>query len=263
MDTEFGLKELEQVVLKATYPIEINGVCFEEGEVIAAFDRIQIANFQELKKRVSANGGFDNRGWVFWEDTKEIQLSFTQGIFSRNQFALLSNSRIIKIEEEHPVLIHQREVLETENGVIYTRKLPVGNFFVYDKAHNKLQASIQDAEKHEINIVADDYTKVVIDYDFEYINGASNVVLGQRLVPGFLSFEGKTRVKDDITGQTKTGILKIPKLKLMSDLSMRLGQNAIPVVANFQAVGCPVGGKGDKKVMEIIFLEDDIDADIE
>jgi hypothetical protein len=85
--------------------------------------------------------------------------------------------------------------------------------------------------------------------------------VGQRLIEGFLSLEGKTRVKDDITGKTRTAILRIPRLKLVSDLSMRLGREAGPLLANFAAVGCPSLGK-DKKVMEMLFLNDDIDAEM-
>ena len=83
MNTEFGLKELYDLTLKATYPIEMEGRVFETGEVIARFDKIQLANFREITSRVSANGGKNNPALVVWEDPREIQLSFTQGIFSK------------------------------------------------------------------------------------------------------------------------------------------------------------------------------------
>jgi hypothetical protein len=76
-NNEFGLKELYDLTLKATYPIDIAGRKFEAGEVIARFDKIQIANFKEVVSRVSANGGYQNETRVIWEDPKEIQLSFT------------------------------------------------------------------------------------------------------------------------------------------------------------------------------------------
>jgi hypothetical protein len=65
------------------------------------------------------------------------------------------------------------------------------------------------------------------------MNGYQKATIGRELISGFISLEGKTRVKDDITGQTKTGIIKIPKLKIMSSLSMVLGTNANPVVGSF------------------------------
>jgi hypothetical protein len=77
MNSEFGLKELYEVSLKATYPIEVNGRIIEVGETIALFDKIQLANFSETKKFISANGGFDNRPQVWWEETKDIQFNLT------------------------------------------------------------------------------------------------------------------------------------------------------------------------------------------
>ena len=53
---EFGLKELYDLTLKATFPIDMDGRTFEAGEVIARFDKIQIANFKEITARKSANG---------------------------------------------------------------------------------------------------------------------------------------------------------------------------------------------------------------
>jgi hypothetical protein len=101
---------------------------------------------------------------------------------------------------------------------------------------------------------------VEIDYEYEYSNEVSIMAIGQKLINGFLLLEGKTRVKDDITGKTRTAILRIPRLKLVSDLSMRLGREAGPLLANFAAVGVPTGK--DKKVMEMLFLNDDIDAEM-
>jgi hypothetical protein len=86
--------------------------------------------------------------------------------------------------------------------------------------------------------------------------------VGKSLTSGFLSLTGKMRVKDDITGQVKIGIINIPKLKLMSDLSMRLGSHAIPLVGRMDTVAIPVGNRGQKRAMEIIFLGDDIDSDM-
>ncbi|MBQ4122227.1 hypothetical protein IJD44_00660 [bacterium] len=72
-----GVKELYDVVIKSTYPIEMGNRKIEENEVIAAFDNIQIGGLQEIKLRTDARGGFDNRSWVYWETTKEMPLSFT------------------------------------------------------------------------------------------------------------------------------------------------------------------------------------------
>ena len=263
MENEFGLKELYDLTLKATYPIEMAGRKFEPGEVIARFDKIQIANFREITNRVSANGGFDNRAHVIWEDPKEIQLNFTQGIFSSRQFALLCNSHLVyqSPEENISVPIHFKGETD-ENGVISVDKTNISNVFVYDaKTYGKIAPTIIDLEKGII-VLDRPFTDVEIDFDYNYQNGATSCYLGRKLIEGYLQLEGKSRVKDDITGKTRTAILRIPRLKLVSDLSMRLGREATPVLANFNAIGLPVGGKGSKKIMELLFLNDDIDADM-
>ena len=263
MENEFGLKELYDLTLKVTYPIEVAGRIFEPGEVIARFDKIQIANFKEITKRVSANGGYDNRAHIIWEDPKEIQLNFTQGIFSTRQFALLSNSHLIQEQSEEGILIPAHYKGESqENGLIFVGKTQIANVFVYNaKTYEKIIPISIDLEKGII-VIEQGYLDVEIDFSYYYKNGATSCILGQKLVQGYLQLEGKSRVKDDITGKTRTAILRIPRLRLVSDLSMRLGREATPVLANFNAIGLPSGERGSKKIMELLFLNDDIDADI-
>ena len=263
MENEFGLKELTDLTLKVTYPIEMAGRIFEPCEVIARFDKIQLANFKEVTSRASANGGFDNRSHVVWEDPKEIQLSFTQGIFSARQFALLSNARLVDRQGEEGIIISGHYSGESdEEGKILVGKEGISDVFVYDaKTYEKIAPKSVDFKNGEI-VIDFEYKDVEVDFNYRYYEKVTSCILGRKLIQGYLQLEGKSRVKDDITGKTRTAILRIPRLKLVSDLTMRLGREATPVLANFNAIGLPVGGKGSKKIMELLFLNDDIDADM-
>ena len=255
MDNAFGLKELYDVVLKATYSMDINGIHFEEGDIITKFDSLQLANFSEIRSYAAASGGFDNRALVTWDDAKEMPFYFNQGVFSKMQMAMLNNLRILSTPSNDEVMISQMEEKESdENGLIVLKYVPY-NLQVRDLYGKELRYSITN------NTIKIDnkFQEVVVSYDFKYANKTTKMVVGQRFLNGYLALEGRTRVKDDITGHTHTGIIKIPKLKLMSDLSMRLGEDATPVMGTFKAVGYPVGVKGNRKIMEIILLEDDID----
>lgn len=258
---QFSMKELYDVSLKSTYPMKIGNREIGIGEKIAVFDKIQLANFNEIKRYQTANGGFDNRARVFWEDTKEIQLNFSQGIFSKTQLSLMINAKMVSLEGERSnTLISIRELLESkENGEIELKHIP-HNLFVYSAATSE---KIQYEFVSEKTIkVPTSYSNFIIDYQYEYNNNVDKLIVGTQLTNGYLELEGKTRYKDDVTGHTHTGIIRIPKLKLMSNLSMRLGENAHPVVGNFSAIAVPTGGKGNKKVMEMFFLADDIDSDM-
>lgn len=265
MNNEFGMKELYSVFLKTTYPMRINGKDFDEGEVIAAFDKIQLANFQEVKKAVEAKGGFDNRAHVTWQSTKEVDFIFSQGIFSKEQMALLTGANLVK--ENQGIVLTQRDKVEVQDRKITLRKVPYGKVFIYNSKGERVDSLIENIEGKTITFDGmENYEELICDYDYYYKpeedKRISELVIGQELVKGYLSLEARTRVKDDVTGHTRTGIIKIPQLKLMSDLSMRLGNNAPPQMGTFKAVGYPVGSRGDSKVMEILFLEDDIDADM-
>jgi hypothetical protein len=99
---------------------------------------------------------------------------------------------------------------------------------VYDA---KTGDKIEDATFSTQQIITSKpYQDIIVDYWYNYTNKSTTMIVGHSLTNGYLSLSGKTRVKDEITGQVKTGIINIPKLKLMSDLSMRLGDNATPIM---------------------------------
>lgn len=262
MEHEFSMKELYDVFLKTTYPIEIAEKRYEAGETLCVFDKVQISNFNEIKERITAHGGYADRDHVFWEDTKGINITLSQGIFNSLQFALLCNANMIYQKKGEEIKISKQEEIESdEQGNIIFSEIPVDEFFIYDK---KTGEKITDYKViNEKNVLINKpYTSVILNYKYVYRGGAQILTVGRRLIEGYLRLEGKTRVKDDISGKVRTGIIEIPKLKLMSDLSMRLGKNANPVMANFSFLALPDDKGPSAKVMNLYFLNDDIDSDM-
>lgn len=259
MEREFSFKELYDVRLKLTYPIEIKNKNFEEGETVAFFDKIELANLEEIKSMVTANGGFDNRAHIFWESSKGVNLIFTQGVFSKTQYALLNNSALVQ-NHVNKFLITKREILTPEEGIISLKHSPEGKIFIYKQSNGEKidNFTLIEGTKYQTNEFVDN---VIVDYEY-YAKGKDSIIIGQQFLRGYLSLEGKTRIKDDITGQVKTGIIKIPKLKLMSNLSMKLGDGASPIMGVCQAMGYPDGERGNSRVMEILFLDEYIDDDM-
>ena len=264
MDNEFGLQELYSVQIKSTYPIEVKGKEIAAGEVIAAFDKVQIANFQEIHKEVAAQGGYQNRKLVIWNRTEGVNLIFTRGIFSKTQLALMNNSRLIKLNENQRIRIAQRDELETDSeGKITLTHAPIDSWiFVYNKeTGEKLTGlSMIDEKTLQTSLV---YKDVVVDYEYGYDNGIDVSFIGEDIFEGYVTLEGRTRIKDDITGETHTAIIYIPKLKITSDFNLTLGQNAQPVVGKFSGTALSVGDKKQLRALEIYFLDEDIDRDRE
>ena len=264
MENEFGMQELYFVQLKSTYPMEINGKQIAAGETIAAFDKVQLANFQEINHEVAAQGGYEGRKLVVWTQTKGVDLVFTQGIFSQTQYGLMSNTGLIKLDNSYKLKISQRDYIETNGeGVLELTHAPADNWiFVYNKKTGEKLENLQRISATEIQTPLV-YTDVIADYTYEYDNGAMASIVGKELLEGYVSLEGRSRVKNDVTGETFTAIIKIPRLKITSNFNLLLGANANPVVGRFTGTALPVEQGYDKEILEIYFLEDDIDENDE
>lgn len=264
MDKEFGMQELYSVQLKSTYPIEIKGIQYAAGEVVAAFDKIQIANFKEINKEIAAQGGYQNKKLVIWDRTEGVNLIFTQGVFSKTQLGLMNNARVLSIGEGKRIRIAQRDELETDSeGKITLTHVPIDSWiFVYNRETGEKLTNLSMIDEQTIQTPLI-YKEVVVDYEYGYDNGADVELIGEEIFDGFLTLEGRSRIKDDITGETHTAIIYIPKLKITSDFNLTLGQNAQPMVGQFKGTALSVGGRKSSKALEIYFLDEDIDKDSE
>lgn len=261
MDSNFfGFKELFDVQLRATHEITIGDRTIEKGEPIAVFESIQYGNIEEVKDYVAATGGYANTPRVTWESTREVRVYFTQGIFSKIHLALLGNSNLFITKD---IAVPMIEDLTTNNSVAELRYEPILNtVFIYDQDGEKIPKDKYSIVKEKITFDNLPFNNIKVVYDFDYREKNATILqIGQHWLDGFMELRGKTRLKDDKTGQTITGIISIPKLKLMSDLSIRLGRDVPPVAGNFNTVAFPIGSKGNEKVMDFILLEDDIDSD--
>ena len=223
--SEFSFRELYDVTLKATYDIEANGKTIKAGEPIVIFDKIQLANFQEIEQHTTAHGGYEDQARVTWTSTQEIRLNFLQGIFSKLQYAVLLNARLVSSKNCLPLYLNETFQVESdENGQFDVKHEPVYDFYVYDKDEGtKLEVEHIDDLTYAIS---EPYKELMVHYMYQYENNFTVMNLGQNLINGYLYLQARTKTKDDITGQVKTGILIIPKLKIMSALSIRLGRNA-------------------------------------
>ena len=55
---QFSFKDLEDVVIKTTSDIEIDGKLVKKNETIAVFDTLQLASFGSSQGTITAHGGY-------------------------------------------------------------------------------------------------------------------------------------------------------------------------------------------------------------
>lgn len=264
--TDFGIKELYSVTLRPTLDMEINGVQYQENEPIISFEKIQMATLNENKRKISARGGYGNQTWITWETTTNVVFNFTEGVISKEGLSIISNSKILT-RNSNDFIVPYNEFIEVQNVEnqcqIKTKFSVKDNLFIKFNGKKITDYVLQsDKQTILINSGVEEYDIVTVYYDYIYIGKSQIFSVGERAIPGFLSLTGRMRVKDDQTGKESTALITIPKLKLTSDLSMRLGNTITPMIYNFQMVGYPVGDRSTQHVCEIVYLlDEDIDAD--
>lgn len=289
MDQNFGHKELYEVVLRAKTPMRFGNREIEIDEPILYFDSIQMAVLTEQNRPVFARGGWANMPRVIWDDRQEVQFQMVDGVMSSVGMSILLSANVLAKEPNQPLYIHKIEgpFEIANNAYIYPQHWPVETdikkAFIFDFDRTAIQKKIygrrvygvkdpfDETEKPCIQLfqdkkcetLADNSRKYLIDYYYEYEDEALLYSVQKERFNGLFTLEAKFYSKDENEGQNYTNILYMPKVRIVSNINLRLGERADPTVSTFNIIGLPET-VGDQKnlIMEITRLGQDIDADI-
>lgn len=300
MDNMSGAKELYDINIRLNDPVEIGGRKYDINETILSFESAEIAQLAENKTRTIITGGYQNRFLLDWEIEKQCSFAISRGVLSPLSWAVLSNS---KLKEEQMKSVSFKESLDVIEDVdkeewfvdlkfipnTYNQKfglqynpenqaMPMGRkpwlplkpqppqrdkfIFCYDEETGQRIMNF-DILGNRIIFKAD-HKRVVVDYTFDYDDKIREISVGNRLFNGFLNLTGKMSVKDYFSGEVKTAILTIPKLKLDSNLALKLGEGYDnPMVTDFFFTGYPGEGRRpeDETVCMITFLDTELTGD--
>ena len=287
MDQNFGHKELYEVVLRAKVPMQFGDRYIEAEEPVLYFDNIQMSVLTEQNRPVFARGGWGNMPRVIWDERSEVQFQMIEGVMSSVGMGMLLSSNVLSEQDKQPLYINMREgPFKLTNGHIDLRHRPVGAnirktfIFQYDrnniqtKLYGKRIEGIVDPFERPVNrieiyqdknctIPAENSSEYMIDYYYEYEDEALIYTVEKERFNGLFTLEAKFYSKDENEGMNYTNILYMPKVRIVSNINLRLGERADPTVSTFNIIGLPET-VGDQKnlIMEITRLGEDIDADI-
>ena len=228
---------------------------------------------------------------VIWEDRSEVSFSLTEGVMSSISMGLLFSAKVTDAKEEtDSLLVSKREGPFTLNNHRMELKhwpveYPKKKAFIYeyerDVAQRKLYGKrihgvmdpfdenieipcVEVYEDKDLTILADESKQYIIDYYYEYTDEALIYTIQKERFNGLFSLEGKFYSKDENEGLNYTNLIYMPKVRVMSDINLRLGERADPSVSEFNIIGIPENKIGYKNglILEITRLAEDIDADI-
>ena len=105
--------------------------------------------------------------------------------------------------------------------------------------------------------------KYVVDYYYEYRDEALIYTVQKERFNGLFTLEGKFYSKDENEGKNYTNMMYMPKVRVVSNINLRLGERADPTVSTFSIIGLPDNSHGKNNlILDIIRLGQDVDGDI-
>ena len=290
MDQYFGTKELYEVVLRAKVPMRFGSRQLEEGEPVLYFENITMSVLSEKNSPIMARGGWANLPRVIWEDRSEVQFVMQEGVMSSISMGILLSADVTtQNESEGPLLINKREgpfEIDDDARVFLEHwpvEYPIKKTFIYEydrdvtqkKIYGKRITGLDDGfgverpclelyQDKELKEKADINKKYIVDYYYEYNDEALIYTIQKERFNGLFTLEGKFYSKDENEGKNYTNLIYMPKVRVVSDINLRLGERADPTMSVFNIIGLPESLGGNKKslILEITRLGEDLDGNI-
>ncbi len=294
IDQYFGVKELYEVVLRAKVPMQFGSRYIEEGEPVLYFENISMATISEQNHTIMARGGWANMPRVIWEDRSEVSFCMSEGVMSSISMSMLLSANVVNKEQQDlPLYVPKREgpfeLIEKEiegqvYNVLYLTHKPISypekKIFIFEYSRDVAQKKVYGKpleindplgrtclaifKDKELEQNADNDKEYLVDYYYEYGDEALIYVVQKERFNGLFTLEGKFYSKDENEGLNYTNIIYMPKVRVVSDINLRLGERADPAVSTFNIIGLPenVGGNKKSLIMEITRLNSDEDDSI-
>ena len=296
LDQNFGHKELYSVALRAKTPMQFGNRYIEAQEPVLYFDSVQMSLLTEQNRPIFARGGWANMPRVIWDERSEVSFQMVDGVMSSAGFSILLGANVVSEEQNQPLYINMREEVKPL-GITYKENdkqfplieikhkpvmYPVKKLFIFTYIRNTIQQKIYgkyiETEPDALGIIhhrmalaldknfeepAENDGNYVIDYYYKYEDEALIYSVNKERFNGLFTLEAKFYSKDENEGLNYTNVLYMPKVRVVSNINLRLGERADPTVSTFNIIGLPeTVGESKNLIMEITRLGQDIDADI-
>lgn len=258
---EMGIKELEQVVLKAHEDITIGSMEFEAGEPILYFKNLQIAQLTESSSIKAARGGFLNQPLVVWEDRSDVTFQLSNGTINQLSLNLLLEADTL--QQKLVYVPFQEQVVLDDRGQAYLSHLPVYDrkrFYKICEANN-LQERVFPTEDNQLITLGRDYADKTVSADYYFLpdNQPLTYCMNRERRANLYTLEATFYLKDENEGLLHTGILEMPKVYITSNINLRMGERADPTVGTFRIVAMPeTTDDYEALVCRVSYLDEDI-----
>lgn len=285
IDQYFGIKELFEIVLRAKTQMTFGDRIIEADEPVLYFEKANLGVLNENNHPIVARGGWLNQPHVVWDSRSEVTFSISEGVISSIGMAILLGTNLASRKENEAILVHKcygpvpiqrctwdnslHGFLLNEKPVMYPDKktfiFEYNNDVIQRKAYGQLHERDTDFGKNYFVAIYEDKActipakinkQYLIDYYYEYRDEALLYTVSKERFNGLFTLEGKFYSKDENEGKDYVNLIYMPRVRVVSNIDLRLGERTSPAVAVFNMIGLPettASGK-DGLIMDIIRL---------
>lgn len=272
-----GVKELNKVVLKAKVPMQFGERQLEIGESVLYFEKVNMSLLTEQNNPIMARGGWGNMPHVIWEDRSEIRFTLSEGVMSSISMGVLLSAAMSVPSESLMIPTHEvvGELELTEDEIDELDNIPFGETnpnpipyenrkfiglsnlphligkkaFIYTYQRNVAQKKVYGVYKKyletqgkyivELTPPFESGMEYLVDYYYKYSDNALVYMIQKERFNGLFTLEGMFYSKDENEGKNYPNLIYMPKVRIVSDISLRLGERADPTTAVFNIIGMP------------------------
>ena len=243
---KFGVREISDVVFKATQATKIGGQVFRMGEPVLYIDSAKTSTIEGSATTVYAQGGRGNSRLITWEGEKNLTFTVEDALLSEVGFAILSGAGLFKKlgTDTAPAMVHRMEkhridadgkliipAIVSSTAPIYIMSIGYGSLseklsysnLTYDDKNNSVFTF--DAKYADLTVFVDYYIakqRVVTELQIDAENFA-----------GYYYVEAMTSFRRESDGKDLKVTLTFPKVKIQSNFTFNMSSTGDPSTFSF------------------------------
>ena len=275
---KFGVREICNVVFKATTSRKIGETTFAKGAPVLYFDSLKTSTMEQAVTTVYAQGGRGNTRLIAWDGEKTLTFTMEDALISEMGLAILASAKLYKASGENILNVHVTETVDAGNLKVSkspaskSRDGSVVEFFVLpldDNGEVCGEPKVLDSIGADGAFTAPTWTDLkpaayLVDYYTEVKENAYQIDIEPQNFGGNFYIEADTLFRDTL-GADHAAQFIIPNGKIQSNFTLSMASTGDPSTFTFTVDAFPgyVNGDKTKKVMAAIQVVSGEIADIE
>ena len=261
----FGVREICNVVFKATTARTIGDKPFPAGAPVLYFDSLKTSTLEQAVTTVYAQGGRGNTRLVAWDGEKTLTFTMEDALISELGLAILASAKLYDANEKNILVVHVTETVSkdalkvSKKPAAKTRDGSKVEFFIMpvDKKGD-VCGTPQTITFTEQSFTAPKFTGVedadiaayVVDYYTEVNKAAIQIDIEPQNFGGNFYIEADTLFRDT-DGTDHAAQFIIPNGKIQSNFTLSMASTGDPSTFTFTVDAFPgyVNGDRTKKVL--------------